>query len=112
MTDVTHSLRLAITCPSRRAFLKSAGLAAGWSCLSDFRTAVAGPPPTEPLEIGHEPQFLFDLHVVDNHWPLKRNAEPVRLVFHRPQKHAANPLLHGPGRGGYVYVLRDPAGPF
>ena len=66
----------------------------------------------EPLEIGGDPQFLFDLHVVDNHWPLKRNAEPVRLAFHQPQKHPANPLLHGPGRGGYLYALREPGGPF
>lgn len=59
--------------------------------------------PKEPIEIGHEPQFLFDTYIVDNHWPLRRNREPVRLIFHPPKKHAANPLLRGRGTaGGHV----------
>jgi len=74
--------------------------------------APAGALPEEPVPIGHEPQFVFDLHVIDNHWPLKRNAETVRMRFHQPRKHPANPLLRGPGRGGYVYALRDSDGKF
>ncbi len=50
--------------------------------------ASAEPFPTEPLEIGHEPQFVFDLHVVDTTWALKLKGEPMRRVLHRP-RHAA-----------------------
>lgn len=62
--------------------------------------------PTEPLEIGHEPQFLFDLYVVDNHWPVNRQHPSVELVFHAPEKHAGNPVFE-PGTLSWVQVLRE-----
>ena len=40
--------------------------------------ASAGELTSEPLEIGHEPQFVFDLHVVDTTWGLKPKGEPVK----------------------------------
>jgi len=61
--------------------------------------------PTEPLEIGHEPQFFVDDWVIDNRWG-ERDAENVVRRFHQPVKHAGNPLISG--TGGYVNVLRDP----
>lgn len=68
--------------------------------------ALAEPPlPEEPVAIGHQPQFLFDGHVVDNHWALRFTTEAVRRVVHRPVRHPANPLIAG--RGGYVNVHYD-----
>jgi hypothetical protein len=48
---------------------------------------------SEPLEIGDEPQYVFDLHVVDNHWANKYKRHAVKRVFHRPEKHPDNPLF-------------------
>lgn len=61
--------------------------------------------PEEPVQIAHEPQFLFDAYIVDNHWPLKKNDESVRPVFHHPTKHEANPLI--PSDAGFASVVRD-----
>lgn len=60
--------------------------------------------PNEPVEIGTEPQFVFDSFIVDNHYALKYKKQSVERVFHAPQKHARNPLIAGDG--GYVTVRR------
>jgi hypothetical protein len=62
--------------------------------------------PDEPLEIDQEPQFLFDLHVVDSTWALEEKKEPVRRVLGRCQKHPANPLLTG-DHPSHLWVVRD-----
>ncbi len=62
--------------------------------------------PTEPIEIGHEPQYFVDDWLVDNRWA-SRSTENVVRAFHQPVKHPDNPLIAG--TGGYVQVLRDPA---
>jgi hypothetical protein len=51
--------------------------------------------PSEPIEIGNEPQFLYDNHVVDNLWAIRYKRQAVRRVFHAPKKHASNPLMTG-----------------
>ena len=62
-------------------------------CLS---AAIAtGELPKEPLEIGHEPQFVFDLQVVDTTWALKLKGEPMQRVLHQAKKHPGNPLITG-----------------
>jgi hypothetical protein len=64
--------------------------------------------PREPVEIGQEPQFVFDGWIVENYWALKYKRQSVDRVFHQPTKHAANPLLTGDDPG-YPWVIRDPA---
>ena len=55
----------------RRDFLQAGTLGATGLSLSGFAPmARAAGVPDEPLEIGHEPQFVFDLHVVDTTWGL------------------------------------------
>lgn len=71
-----------------------------------FAGVIVGPLPQEPLEIGHEPQFLFDLHVVDSTWALREKRESVQRVFHPCHKHADNPLITG-DQPGYLWVVRD-----
>lgn len=61
--------------------------------------------PSEPVEIGTTPQFLFDRYIIDNHWAIKYKNEAVQRVFHQPEKHEQNPLIAGDG--GYVCVLKD-----
>ena len=61
--------------------------------------------PVEPVEIGTEPQFFVDDHIVDNRWALKQKTEEVLRVFHPPKKHEGNPLIAGDG--GYVCVAHD-----
>ncbi len=61
--------------------------------------------PTEPVQIGTTPQFVFDNFVVDNHWAIKYKQESVQRVFHQPKKFVGNPVL--PGHGGYTTVIRD-----
>ncbi len=61
--------------------------------------------PEEPVEIGAEPQFLFDNYLVDNYWAIKYKKEAVRRVFHQPTKYEGNPVLAGDG--GYTSVLKD-----
>lgn len=69
----------------------------------------AGVVPSEPVKIGHEPQFLFDTHIVDNHWGLKDAEEGLRRVVHQPKKHPANPVLAGDSvfKISNVWVARD-----
>ncbi len=64
--------------------------------------------PTEPVEIGTAPQFLFDRYIIDNHWAIKYKKEAVRRVFHMPEKHEQNPLIAG--EGGYICVLKEEDG--
>jgi hypothetical protein len=73
--------------------------------------ASAATPPPEPLEIGHEPQFVFDLHVVDTTWGLKSKGEPVKRVSHQAVKHAANPLITGDDPS-HLWVVREDDGKF
>lgn len=61
--------------------------------------------PTEPVEIGTTPQFVFDNFIVDNHWAIKYKRESVKRVFHQPKKFEGNPVI--PGEGGYTTVIRD-----
>lgn len=76
-----------------------------------LQTAIAQPLPDEPVEIGNEPQFVFDNHVIDNHWAIRYKREAVERVFHQPAKYPGNPVIAG--EGGYVTVLRDePSGKF
>lgn len=86
---------------NRRELLKAgaAGLA-GWGIASLAATEARAAMPlgalvAEPLEIGRQPQFLFDLYVVDCTWGLRSKGEPVKRVFHPPVKHKANPVLTG-----------------
>ena len=72
---------------------------------------IAAVPPKEPIEIGHEPQFVFDLHVVDTTWALKLKGEPVKRVSHQAVKHAANPLITG-DNPSHLWVLRESDGRF
>ena len=78
--------------------------------LACVRLHAAGVPP-EPLEIGHEPQFVFDLHVVDTTWALKLKGEPVKRVSHQAVKHATNPLITGDDPS-HLWVLRESDGKF
>ena len=71
----------------------------------------AGAVPPEPMEIGHEPQFVFDLHVVDTTWGLRPKGEPVLRVLHQPRKHPANPLITGDDPS-HLWALREEDGKF
>lgn len=62
--------------------------------------------PDEPVAIGGEPQFLFDLHIVDNTWPLKLKQDVVKRVVHQAEKPSADPLLTG-DQPSFLWVLRD-----
>lgn len=73
--------------------------------------AVDAKPPTEPVEIGHEPQFVFDLHVVDTTWGLKSKGEAVTRVSHQAKKHEGNPLMSGDDPS-HLWVLREDDGRF
>ncbi len=68
------------------------------------------PLPGEPVEIGADPQFVFDNYVVDNHWAIRYKREAVERVFHPPVKYAGNPVIEG--HGGYACVDRDDGGLF
>src|SRR5690349_1272448 len=104
---------------SRRGLMRGAGALglAGWLCQDDVIDTATGavtatPLPDEPLEIGREPQFVCDLHVVDCTWALHEKREPVQRVFHPCQKHPANPLLSGDDPS-HLWVIRDqPDGSF
>jgi hypothetical protein len=67
--------------------------------------------PPEPIDIGHEPQFILDQYVVDTTWGLKPKGEPVKRVLHHPVKHRANPLTTGDDPR-HLWVLRDDTGRF
>ncbi len=62
--------------------------------------------PAEPMEIGREPQFVFDLHTVDCTWSLREKQEPIRRVFHACKKHGDRPLLTG-DQPSHFWVVRD-----
>ena len=61
--------------------------------------------PTEPLDIGHEPQFLFDGHVVDNHWAIRYKRQAMRRVFHQAKKHG-EPVMRS-DQPSFLWVVRD-----
>jgi hypothetical protein len=67
--------------------------------------------PKTPLEIGHDPQFLFDLHVVDCTWGVQEKSESVKRVFHAARKHGDAPLLSG-DQPSHFTVMRDDDGTF
>jgi hypothetical protein len=100
---------------SRRQVLQSGALGLlgaqlPWGCGS--RMARAGialdAAPDVPLDVGHDPQFLFDLHVVDCTWGLHEKKEPVKRVSHAAKKHGDGPLLTG-DQPSHLAVARDPA---
>ena len=63
-------------------------------------------PPTEPIDVGHAPQFVFDNYVVDNHWAIKYKRQSVQRVFHQPVKHPGNPVLTA-DQASFLWVVRD-----
>jgi hypothetical protein len=67
--------------------------------------------PAEPVEINHDPQFVFDLHVVDTTWGLKSKGEPMKRVLHQAAKHPGNPLITGDDPS-HLWVLREDDGRF
>ncbi|MEP6669808.1 MAG: hypothetical protein ABJF10_11680 [Chthoniobacter sp.] len=74
-------------------------------------SASGGTVPPEPVEIGHESQFVHDLYIVDTTWGLKPKGEPVKRVLHQPTKHSANPLITGDDPS-HLWVLREDDGRF
>src|SRR6188768_3402383 len=67
---------------------------------------VQAAPPHEPVEIGHESQFVCDLHIVDTTWGLRSKGEPVLRMSHQAVKHAANPLITGDDPS-HLWVIRE-----
>jgi hypothetical protein len=63
------------------------------SILQTVGSPVSADLPTEPVTIGYEPQFVFDNHIVDNHWAIRYKRQAVTRVFHQAAKHAANPVM-------------------
>lgn len=113
------SRRLAFADCSRRRFLQAGLWGLAGSQLLDGvspRRARAdltpGALPTEPLDVGREPQFLFDLHVVDCTWGLQEKKEPVKRVYHAAKKHGDGPLLTGDQPSHLVAVRDDGDGLF
>jgi hypothetical protein len=74
----------------------------------------AGVLPDEPLDIGREPQFLFDLYAVDSTWGLHEKQELVRRVAHTCRKHAANPVwpIDYSNPPSHFWAVRDEDGLF
>ena len=68
--------------------------------------------PVEPLNIGHEPQFLFDNYVVDNHWAIRYKRQAVTRVFHQATKHASNPVMSHDAPSFCSIVYDEQAGLF
>lgn len=84
------------------------GLAAGVVLCGVLGPAASASVPPEPLEIGTEPQFLFDRYVVDSYWAIKYKRQAMERVFHPAQKHPGNPVIQG-GQPGFHWVRRDAA---
>lgn len=65
--------------------------------------------PAEPLEIERGvPQFVFDSHVVDNHWAIKYKRQSVQKVHHALRKHPENPFeIFSEDNPSYVWVAKD-----
>ncbi len=61
--------------------------------------------PTEPVDIGTTPQFVFDNYIVDNFWAIKYKSQVMERVFHQPKKYEGNPVIAG--EGGYAVVEKD-----
>ncbi|WP_395743848.1 hypothetical protein [Prosthecobacter sp.] len=72
---------------------------------------LSGALPPEPIEIGHEPQFVLDQQRVDTTWSLKLKGEPVKRVMHQARKHPGNPLITGDDPS-HLWVLREADGKF
>ena len=60
--------------------------------------------PAEPLEIGHEPQFVLDLHVVDTTWGLKPKGEPVKRVLRQRAEDKEACIFLAPNGLCYVHA--------
>jgi hypothetical protein len=63
--------------------------------------------PTEPVEIGTQPQLFVDNYIVDNTWTLRYKTQHIDRIFHAPVKHPQNPLIAG--NAGYTCVAHDSA---
>jgi hypothetical protein len=101
--------------PTRREALKAGALAllGASSCTRPASADLGvGKLPQEPLEIGRDPQLLFDLHVVDCTWALEEKQAPVKRVAHGAEKHALNPLLKSEDHPSHFWIARDDGGPF
>lgn len=61
--------------------------------------------PSEPIEIGYEPQLFVDDYLVANRWAIRTKHDAVVHRLHAPVKHPANPLI--PDSTGYVNVAYD-----
>lgn len=65
--------------------------------------------PDEPLAIERGvPQFVFDTHLVDNHWAIHYKRQSVRKVHHSLVKHPDNPFeIFAEDNPSYVWVVKD-----
>ncbi len=65
----------------------------------------------EPEPIKIKPgvsQFIFDSHLVDNHWAIRYKKQAVTRVFHPPVRHPDNPLAGFAGqKPSYCWVVKD-----
>lgn len=92
-----------------RELLRSTAL--GLLCLLGANCDAHAALPTEPIPIGHEPQFVFDDYVVDNHWAIRYKRQAVERVFHPAEKLPMEPMLTDDAPS-YVWVTRDDDGLF
>ncbi|NQV26216.1 MAG: hypothetical protein HQ518_17820 [Rhodopirellula sp.] len=65
----------------------------GFVILQTFASECSADLPVEPVSIGYDPQFVFDNHIIDNHWAIKYKRQAVTRVFHQATKYAANPVM-------------------
>ncbi len=91
------------------ATLLSCGLGCGLAANAQTARAdlVVSVLPDEPLDIGTTPQFVFDLYSVDCTWQLREKQDPMRRVFHQPQKHGDGPVFTG-DQPSHFWVVKDP----
>jgi hypothetical protein len=82
------------------------------SILQTVGSPVSADLPTEPVTIGYEPQFVFDNHIVDNHWAIRYKRQAVTRVFHQAAKHAANPVMTHDSPSYCSVVFDEAAGVF
>ena len=95
-------------CSKRRSMaIVAITLLFGWKVADSVQAEL----PSEPIRIGHEPQFVFDSYIIDNHWAIHYKREAIQRIFHPARKLDTNPIftLDNPS---YVAVTRESDGPF